>query len=222
MPVWTSPDLLAAFKREVGLNDANEYDDTTDLYPRLARAQVQLIEAIASRYPNPLYSAPFALTPSADRTTFSFGTDAQGQPILPLGWVQISPNARAFIGDEFVGWVEGTDFLDEGTQIRVTANRTFTGTLYCRAVLTPPDIAAAVDPVIQPVSARALIAVLAARDFAGEGAAQPSLVAAMQAKWNDPLTGFPALMLTYRRRYRGGGALLEPRLWYRGSPDLTA
>jgi len=40
----------------------------------------------------------------------------------------------------------------------------------------------------------------------------------MQAMWTEK---FNVWMLTYRRRYRGGGALLDPALWYLYAPDIT-
>lgn len=220
MPFWDGPAVLAAFKREAGLNDANEYDDTLDLYPACSRGQVKLFEYVAARYPNPLYPAPFTLTPSADRKTFSFGNDSAGNAILPIGAVQIATTPKAFSGDSFSGWEEGRDFYDEGDHIRLTSDRTYSGTLYARAVLTPPDITAVQPPVINPASARSWIAVFAAREFAGEGNQNPALVDAMQRKIDDRYTGIAGLMLTYRKRYQSGGAGFDPARWWLSAPDL--
>ena len=220
MPVWDGPALVTAFENEAGLEDAHELDVDTDIYPRLSQAQVKLVERIAGIYPDALYSAPFTLTPSVDRKTFSFGNDAQGNPNIGLGWVQIAPNQSAFSGDTFVGWVKDRDFLDEGDKIRIMSNRSWPGTLYCRAVLTPPDITALQPPVINPASARELIAVLAVQRWALEGNQNPRLAQAMASKWTDRDYGFPALMLEYKKRWQGGGAGWDPARWYFAAPDL--
>jgi hypothetical protein len=211
MPLWDGAQLVKQFKLEAGLQDASEMDDSVDICPMLSIAQVKVLNRISAIYPNALYSPPFQLIASADRTTFSFGTDSAGNPIVAKGWVQISPRATAFSGDSFAGWVEGQDFLDEGDKIRVVSNRTYSGTLYCRAVLTPPDITLLVPPVLNPPDARQLIVVQAVKDFAGQGEQNAKVAARMQAKWNED---FPALMLTMRKRFRGGGGMVDSARWY--------
>jgi hypothetical protein len=217
MAIGDSAWLRSAFLREAGLQDANEMDDTAELYPRLSVSQQEVQQAIASRYPECLYPAPFALTPSGDHKTFTFGTDTDGNAIVPLGWVQISPSKTAFTGDRFVGWEANVDFIDEGASIRIVSDRSYSGTLWCRAVLTPPDITSGVAPVLNPILARQLIAIYAARDYALEGNENARLANAMQAKIDRK---FPELMLALRRRYRGGGAMIDPARWYLSAPDL--
>lgn len=225
--VWASADLLRRFKRLAGIADVNEDDDTLDLYPILASAEVEVIREIANRYPHALYDrqGPTRLTPSEDRKTFSFGTDGNGNPVLPLGWVQISPRMTAFAGDDSYYWREGVDFLDEGTQIRMPSDRRYAGDLWGRWVPTPPGISSTVAPVLQPAEARELIAIKATELYATEGNTRPDLADAMRKLWGGPHNGHPpgkfaSWMLTYRRRYRGGGALRDPALWYIWSPDL--
>lgn len=220
MTTWDSADLLRRFKREAGLPDSNEENDTTDLYPILSTAQSEVIREIGVRYPACLYNqqGPTALTASADRKTFTFGNDGNGNPILPLGWVQISPRLTAFSGDDAYLWREGLDFLDEGTRIRLPSDRAYSGTLYGRWIPTPPNITSLVNPVLQPADARDLILIKGVESWAGEGNVRPDLVAAMERKWTKQ---FPVWMLTFRRRFRGGGALRDPALWYLYAPDLT-
>lgn len=227
--VWDSVDLLRRFKREAGLSDASEEDDDLDLYPILASAECEVIREIAARYPDALRSTqgPMQLTPSSDRKTFTFGTDGGGNPILPLGEVQISPRRTAFVGDQSYYWRSGLEFLDEGIQIRIPGNRTWTGELWGRWIPTPPGISASVQPVLQPAEARELIVIKAVESWAGEGNVRPDLVDRMQKKWGGPHNGYPPAkfatwMLTYRRRFRGGGALLDPAQWYLWSPDLAS
>lgn len=219
MPVWDSADCLRRLKRAVGLADANEEDDATDLYPILASAQAEVIREIAVRYPACLYyqQGPTALTPSADLKTFSFGDDANGNAILPMGWTQLSNRLTAFSGDDSYYWREGVDFLDEGTRIRIPGDRTYSGTIYGRWIPTPPDIAADTDPILEPAEARQLIVIKAQQAWASEGNIRPDLVADAERQWAK---AFPVWMLTWRRRFRGGGALRDPSKWYL-TPDLT-
>lgn len=228
MTTWDNADCLRRFKRAVGLADANEESDAVDLYPILSSAQAEVIREIGVRYPACLYSTqgPTALTAAADRKTFTFGTDVNGNAIMPLGWVQISPRLTAFSGDDAYLWREGVDFLDEGTRIRIPSARAYSGTLYGRWVPTPPDITAIVQPVLEPAEARDLIVNRAAKAWASEGNIRPDLVALMELEWGGPHNGrppakFATWMLTYRRRFRGGGALRDPALWYLYAPDLT-
>lgn len=219
LPVWTSADLLRRFKRMAGLPDVNEEDDGEDLYPILAEAEGEVVREIAIRYPHCLYSGqgPTLLTPSADRKTFTFGTDANGNAILPLGWVQISPRKTAFVGDPAYFWREGVDFLDEGTQIRLPGDRSYAGELWGRWIPTPPGISATVEPVLEPADARQLIVIRAVYNYAMEGYTRPDLITAMRTAWDAK---FPVWMLNYRRRFRGGGALRDPALWWLNNPDL--
>jgi hypothetical protein len=216
MATFDSAYCLALFKSYAGLQAANEYDDNADLYPRLARSQNTVIQLIAQRYPKALYQQPIPITSSDGGKTFPFGNDPQGNPIVPMGWVQIAPTLNAFQGKFFSGWTEDWDFMDEGTHIRMKGTRVWTGTLFARFVPVPPDITATVQPILQPAAARELIVIDAVKEWAGEGGLLPNVVQAMEQKWADK---FPSWCLTYRSRYKGGGALLSPILWWL-SPDI--
>jgi hypothetical protein len=228
MSTFDSADLVVRFKNEAGLAAANELNDITDICARLSTAQKDVIDMIAQRHPNPLYQVPVQLTSSDGGYTYGFGTDAQGNAVMPLGWVQIAPNKNGFSGKFFVGWVEGRDFLDEGTVIRMPSGRAYTGSVWARFVPTPPDIYVAgsdaagnvhtaVQPILNPASARTLIVIRSVQDWAGEGNINPALANRMQQKWTDK---FPALMLTYRTRYKGGGGLIDPSRWWLAAPDI--
>lgn len=217
---YGSADLLRRFKADAGLADATELDDATDLYPLLADAQEETIRELAARgdVVKALYQAPAALTPAADRKTFTFGVDPNNgaENILPMGWVQISTRLSAFSGDSFVGWREGVDFISEGTRIRIPSDHAYSGTLYGRWVPTPPRITAAVASIIRPAQARELIVCKAIIAFGRQGAVAPALVAAAQANWAQK---FPIWCLTYKKQFKGGGGLTDPALWYL-NPDM--
>lgn len=217
---WDAAYCVDRFKKEAGLQDANELDDETDICPALSRAQSTVVQLIAQRYPKALYQAPTALIRASDGKTFSFGDDDNGNPIVPLGYVQIATTQSAFSGDAtFNGWREDRDFIDEGDHIRMPSNRTYSGTLYSRFVPTPPSISISTqtDPILNPADARELIVIQAVKEWAGEGNQRPDLVDRMEKKWADK---FPSWMLTYKKRYRNGGGLLNPARWYFQAPDL--
>lgn len=211
--------MVSRFLAEAGLATANELDVTTDIYPRLSTAQRAVLRKSASRYANPFMQTPTTLTASADRKTFTFGTDPAdtARNIVPMGWVQIAPYQNAFSGDYFVGWVEGRDFISEGDRIRIPSNRSWGSTLWGRWVTTPANISASVGPSILPIDVAELTVIQAVLDWAQEGDQAPDVAARMDTKFKAK---WPEYMLMWRRQYRGGGALLEPSRWYFAAPDL--
>lgn len=214
---WGSAYLLQDFKNKTGLQEASEYDDTTDLYPRLSVAQRKFQAKVASIYPNALYQAPAALTMAVDRKTATYGTDGNGNAQFPLGNVQLAYSLAAFSGDPFVGLEVDRDFYDEGATIRCVGNRAFSRQIYGRWVATAPDITAAVAPILTPAYAREFISRQAVIDFAEDGALLPK-VAETQRKAFD--REFPSLMLTYKKRYKNGGGQIDPARWYLYTSDL--
>jgi hypothetical protein len=217
---WDAGYCVNRFKAEAGLQDANELDEEDDICPALSRGQSTVFQLIAQRYPKALYQAPKAMIPSADGTTFRYGDDQNGNAIVAMGYVQIAPRLSAFSGDRaFVGWREDIDFLDEGDRIRIPSGRSYAGPLYARFVPTPPVISidTQTDPILKPADARELIVIQAVKEWAGEGNQRPDLVQGMKTKWADK---FPSWMLTFRTRFRNGGALYDPARWYFAAPDL--
>lgn len=215
---WGSAFLLKDFKNKAGIQDASEYDDDDDLYPRLSTAQRKVISRIAAIFPNALYSAPTTMTRAVDGKTYTYGTDGNGNALVPAGNVQIATTLSAFSGDYFVGWVEGRDFYDEGDRIRVVSNRSGPATLYWRGVPTAPDITTLVAPILNPALVRELISRQAVIDWGEEGGLLPAVVTAQENGWKRD---FPIVMLTYRKRFKGGGGLIEPARWYLYAPDLA-
>ena len=224
MATWDSADCLKRLKDEAGLEDSSEYDDTNDLYPLLSDGQEEAARMIAARYPNALYQAPAALTAAANRKTFSFGT-VNSAAVMPMGWVQIAPRLSAFVGDFFTGWVEGVEFLDEGTQIRIPGDRSYSGTLYGRWVPRPARITASVTPSLLPLEIGVpLLVNRAVKKLALHGNLRADLAQAKDAEWGRPFVRSPGIfaeaMLTYKRRFRGGGGMIDPAQWYLQTPDL--
>lgn len=211
---FSSADLLRRFKNEAGLADASELSDADDIYPLLSDGQLIVTRELAARAYKAFYQAPTAMTSTDGGYTWYYGTspvDAT-KKLLPLGWVQISPRANAFVGDAFSGWVEGREYLGEGDHIRIAGARTYAGTLYARFVPTPPPITALVAPILRPPEVGELTVIKAVEEFAGQGNTRPDLVERTQAKWKAK---FPLWCHTFKAMHRGGGSgMIDPARWY--------
>lgn len=162
-----------------------------------------MVADIAARIPKVLYGPPTQLV-TADNKVFTFGTpDPDGYAIVPIGKVRIFPTLSA-VPD--YPWVEGYDYLDEGTQIRIPHDRTYAGTLYYRGIVQPKDIAAGGtnEPVLMPEASRELIVIEAVRDYASQGSRLPQLAA---DKASEYAREFARWMLVWRTQFSSGGAL---------------
>ena len=205
MATYDSADLLALLRSYTGTaNQTAIYSDAT-FYARLAKAQNKVVSDIAARAPQSLYSkAAYGSYPTCtttDNQVFTFGTDANGYAISPRGKVGIYPSLASIPDDP---WTEGFDYLNEGNQIRIPNNRTYTGTLYWRGITNPPDIAASTQPVLNPEDSRVLIVYEAARSWGLEGKRDPDLASLMASEYK---TDFARYMLMWRTAFRSGGAL---------------
>jgi hypothetical protein len=200
MAGYASADLLATFNRLAGRPDADAIDDPTK-YQWLADAQQAVVAKIASIAPFVLYGPPTVLTSPDGGYTFTFGTDANGNAIAPMGKVAIY-SSLASIPDN--GWTEGTDFLNEGVRIRLPNNMVYSGPLYWRGAIPPTTLDATTEPVLMPPPSRLLIAIQAVQDFAESAEQNLQLAAAMASRF---ATEFPTWMTVYRKQFRLGGVL---------------
>lgn len=151
-------------------------------------------------YPKVAYSALPTLT-TTDNQTFTFGTDSNGYAIFPSGKGGIYPSLTS-IPDR--PWVEGRDYVSEGTQIRIPNNGTYTGTLYWYGVTNPADIDVTHQPSLFPEASRELIVIEAVRQFARDGVRNVALVDEMQDEWDR---AWPTWCLVWKTQFRTGGAL---------------
>lgn len=201
MATWDKAALLALFNRYAQRPATDAITDAAK-YQRLSEAQMAVIEAIAAIYPYCLYrtGGPTTLSTS-DSKVYTFGNDGNNENAQgPLGHVAVFRNLADYPDNPLI---EGIDYLDEGTQIRIPNNRT-EGTLYWTGIPTPADITASVEPSLRPAPARILIVIKAVERFALEGGHNPSLAADMRLMWADE---FPKHMLAWRTRFRRGGAI---------------
>ena len=211
MAAWDSADLLDQFNKLAGRPAVDSGIPDPAKYARLARSQRRVIGAIAAVAPHVLYpTAGYSSYPTlstADNQIFTFGTDADGNPISPLGKTEIFTDL-ANIPD--FPWMEGIDYLNEGTQIRIPNDGTWTGTLYWRGITAPANLDATHQPVLFPPPSRELIVVDAVRQFALEGGRNPTLAALMKQEYDDGRGGglWPMWCMTWRTAFRQGGGML--------------
>lgn len=202
MASFDSADLLAQFRELADIPTVSEIS-ATSIYARLARAQQDVIEEVASIYPNCMYrtSGPATLTTS-DNKVYTFGTDAQGHAVAPMGHVAVFRSLSDYPDNPMR---EGVEYLDEGTQIRIPNNNTEQATLYWQGIPTPADISASQEPALRPAPARRLIVIKAVETFAREGGRNYALADDMEALYAKQ---FAKHMLSWKTRFRQGGALL--------------
>jgi hypothetical protein len=159
-------------------------------------------------YPSVAYGSVPTLSTS-DQQLFTFGADANGYAIAPMGKVGIYTDLGSI---PTCPWREGQDFIRAGaTAIRIPNNNTYTGTLYWVGITPPADIDASHQPTLFPEASRVLIAIRAAYDFGTEGNRNPDLSAQMAVRYGEPLSGnkgqFAHWLTTWRTQYRSGGVL---------------
>jgi hypothetical protein len=115
----------------------------------LTEAQPEVHSDLFTRYPDLAYGAPLLLTSADGGFTYTFGLDAAGDAIRPMGHAEIYPNLRAIPDSPLI---IGEDYLFEGSLIRTLGNRakTWANGPYARLVIRPD---AAIDAATQPVLA---------------------------------------------------------------------
>ena len=206
MATWASSVLLSRFNDLSGRPASGDSISDANKYVRLTDAQNAVIADAASRVPKAFYSkAASASTPTLTSSDgghlFTFGTDLNSDPLYPIGKVRIFPSLAAIPDSP---WVEGIDYLNEGNQIRIPNNRTYSGTLYWRGIAPALDISSTNQPTLLPPPFRILIVYEAVRRYALEGKRDLPLAAAMQAEYDRT---FPRYCLVLKTEFASGGAL---------------
>lgn len=182
-------------------------DVITDLskYARLSEAQQEIVTDIAAICPHVLYPAvSYANMPTlstVDSQVFTFGYDNNGNQLAPIGKVGIYRSLNDIPSNPMR---EGSDFLNEGVQIRIPNNQSYSGTLYFRGIIPPPDLNAGQDPGLFPIQSRDLIPIKAALNFCIESNRDPDLAAILAPKYSER---WLKQLLAWRTQFRGGGVL---------------
>jgi hypothetical protein len=204
MTTWGSAYLLTKFNQAAQRPTGDTISDS-DKYQRIADAQSVVIADIAARCPQSLYqkvaySAMPTLT-TADNQVFTFGSDVNGDALFPTGKVRIFPSLQA-IPD--YPWVEGGDYLNEGSQIRIPNNRTFAGPLYWRGIAPVLPITATNAPSLLPPPSRILIVNEAVRSFAEEGNRSSEMADRASQQYDHNMARW---CLVWKTQFKSGGAL---------------
>jgi len=201
---WDNAYLLKLFNRYAGTASSGGTITDADKYERLSDGQNRVIAEMAFRCPNSLYPHTTSLptmTSVADGNIWTFGTDANGYAIAPMGKAMIFPNQASFPD---YPWVEGSDYVNEGTQIRLTNLRTWSTPLYWYGVTPPGDISASLQPALFPEASRELIVLEAVKQFALEGERQNGLLERMQLELDR---AYPRWLAVWKTQFSSGGAL---------------
>lgn len=204
MATFDSNYLLSWFNRKAGRPDADTITDASK-FQRLSESQNRIIAKIGAVAPQSLYpKVSYANMPqltTTDNQVWIFGTDTNGYPVSPMGKAWIGPSLAGLLDNP---WVEGYDYYNEGTQIRIPDDRTYSGPLYWYGIANPPDITALTQPSIFPEAARELIVIDAVRQFATEYDRNEAMASVMAAEWGD---AWPTWCLSWKTNFRKGGAL---------------
>src|SRR5690348_6155626 len=89
MAKYDAADLLARCKRNAMRPATDAQQTDADWYAFLTEAQDEWFQSIAVMCPEALYGPPTVLSTADQGLTFTFGTDADGNNIFPMGSVEI-------------------------------------------------------------------------------------------------------------------------------------
>lgn len=171
--LWSSPDLLRRVK-QYSRRPATDASVTDEMwYDFMTEAQVEVFSDLFTRFPAMQWSAPMLLTTADGGKTYSFGLDADGDPIYPMGHTEVFPNLRSIPDSPLV---YGVDYQLEGYVLRIPGDRSrlFPGGPYARFVARPDQaITDVANPLLFPKEARMLLVWKALQSWAsrpGSGA----------------------------------------------------
>lgn len=173
MALYDSADLLARCKRLARRPPTDQAMPDSNWYAFLTEAKSETYPDLFSRYPWLGYGAPVLMTTADGGATYTFGLDADGDPIVPGGHAEIYPNLRAI---PYSPLVNGEDFMMERNGIRMPGGRTrsFSSGPYARfAARADEPIDETHAPDLFPKEARMLLVYKALEQWAsrpGSGA----------------------------------------------------
>jgi len=201
MPIWDGPYLLGQFNRMAGRPESDQISPDTK-YLWLSEAQNQVVADVAARMPEVLYPISAAPMETDDGgRTFTFGLNALGEPIFPMGKVMIYTSLNAVPNRPLS---VGYDYMQMGNRIEIPNGRSYPAPLYWRGITPPIDITATNPPQLEPPPSRFLITLLAVKNFGQAGNINPDLATSMTELWTRE---FPRWMLVYRTQFVSGGVL---------------
>jgi hypothetical protein len=206
-PLYDAAWLVQRLRRELRRPQNDQALSKDVAYEFLTEAQDDVFRMISSIAPEENYGAPVLLTSADGGRTYTFGNDADGDPIEPLGHVELYPSLT---GLPMVGgaWFDpNADYVFEGgNTIRFPLNKQklFGGVgPYARFAIAPPPIDDDHEPTLKPVRARILIVHRAAAKWAaGPGKSDPARHnEEFRRAWlGVPEDGIPGLVASLKTR----------------------
>lgn len=181
------------------------------IWEALSQAQEYWYTIIANHAPATLYGPPTQLATVDGGLTYTFGTDPDGDPISPIGEVEIREGPRGRVLRPVTEWNAGSGYVVEGNGIRFPDGRRRTPAAgFWARFVTPPliGIDAETQPTLMPKHARALLPLRALETLsAGVLRLDPTPWAEEQAKiWSgDPNTGSQGLLTQLKQQFYGQG-----------------
>lgn len=187
MPAFDAADCLARLRNRVA-RPTTDADLTDQLgYELIGNAELEVFDEIATHCPQAMYGAPVAMTTSDSKLfTFGGGVELVGK-IEVFDSLSGEPLTEGDYGDT------DADYTREGTTgLRITANRTKSGTLYARGATKPVLVATGLAPTltIKPTEARKAVVEYAAAAYCERPGSlgDPATFrnAASKILWGDP------------------------------------
>lgn len=169
--LFGSSDLLARFKRYARRPATDESLSDASIYEFLTEAQLEAAAECALHIPALMVGAPFALTTVDGGITYTFGTDGDGNAIVPMvAEVYATVNGRELYASSYANL--GGDFVIEGDRIRGPGNRprVYSSGPYARIFATPGTLNTTHNPTLTPFQVRPLIVWRALEKWSAVGA----------------------------------------------------
>ena len=226
-PKYSSADLLARCQRAALRPSTDAQQTPADWYAFLTEAQDEWYQHFATVCPEVLYQNPTVMTTADGGLTYTFGVDADGNNIFPMGSVEIRANPGGPLLLPTVEWGVMNDYVREGDHIRWPNNqkRTYgtTGPV-ARFIAPAGTIDDTHQPTLKPLAARLLLVYRACAKWARRGGLrdpQPFLDMEQEVWLGNPAAGTNGVLGMLRSQFlfsglEGISASDNDVAWWRG------
>lgn len=216
MALFDSADLLARCQRLFNRPSTDEAMTSTEWYAFLSEAQNRVVTLFAFHCPEAMYGAPTLLSTADSGASYTFGTDADGANICPIGHIELRESKTGAMIPPGSEWDTSTQtFLFNADRIRWPGQktRTFSDGPYARFVTPPNVLNGSSAPTLKPLFARELLVYDACERAAVRCGVDPTPYGAMfDARW-------PEILAAVQSQFSGAGRTAVEEsggLWWRG------
>lgn len=217
MALYDSADLLARSQRLFNRPSTDEAMTSTEWYKFLGEAQQRVVGLLAFHAPESMYGAPTLLTSADSGATYTFGTDADGANISPIGHIEIRESPTGAMIPPASEWDSTTlGYLFEADKIRFPGQktRTFADGPYARFITMPGLLDGSTAPTLKPAFARELLVFDACERAAVRCGVDPTPYGQMfDARW-------PEILQAVISAHHGAGIVATQGggggLWWKG------